>query len=170
MLVSGRRSDDGGPNDPITQTGRVIVHDHREQALLLQGKHSNVGACSRKRPDSVHIHSCGNGHLWFRFYSESLGKACRSELAMEVNDDEGSLTPRGALRFFASKLAPTGPAAMGHPWPSAAKPASMPVCPLRRTSTRPLDGARKSKARSRSNAKARRPTGRPDFRCISPLP
>jgi len=26
---------------------------------------------------------------------------------MEVNDDAGSLTPRGALRFFASKLAPT---------------------------------------------------------------
>jgi len=41
-------------------------------------------------------------------------------LAMEVNDDAGSLTPRGALRFFASMLAPTGPAAMGHPWPSAA--------------------------------------------------
>ncbi|PMZ78396.1 hypothetical protein C1X65_02715 [Pseudomonas sp. FW305-70] len=30
-----------------------------------------------------------------------------SLLAMEVNDDVGSLTPRGALRFFASKLAPT---------------------------------------------------------------
>jgi hypothetical protein len=28
-------------------------------------------------------------------------------LAMEVNDDAGSLTPRGALRFFASMLAPT---------------------------------------------------------------
>ena len=23
----------------------------------------------------VHIHSCGNGHLWFRPYGESLGKA-----------------------------------------------------------------------------------------------
>ena len=28
-------------------------------------------------------------------------------LAMVVNDDVGSLTPRGALRFIASKLAPT---------------------------------------------------------------
>jgi len=28
-------------------------------------------------------------------------------LAMEFNDDAGSLTPRGALRFFASMLAPT---------------------------------------------------------------
>jgi hypothetical protein len=34
-------------------------------------------------------------------------------LAMEVNDDAGSLTPHCALTFFASMLAPTGPAAMG---------------------------------------------------------
>jgi hypothetical protein len=30
-------------------------------------------------------------------------------LAMEVNDNAGSLTPRGALRCFASMLAPTMP-------------------------------------------------------------
>ena len=48
-------------------------------------------------------------------------------LAMEVNDDAGNLIPRGALRLFASMLAPTEPAALGYPWPSAAKPASMPV-------------------------------------------
>jgi hypothetical protein len=29
-------------------------------------------------------------------------------LAMEVNDNAGSLIPRGALRFLASMLAPTG--------------------------------------------------------------
>jgi hypothetical protein len=29
-------------------------------------------------------------------------------LAMVVNDDAGSLAPRGAPRFFASMLAPTG--------------------------------------------------------------
>ncbi|VVP09268.1 hypothetical protein PS854_03209 [Pseudomonas fluorescens] len=34
-----------------------------------------------------------------------------------------------------------GPAAIGHPWPGAANPASMPGCPLRRTSTRPHEGA-----------------------------
>jgi hypothetical protein len=28
-------------------------------------------------------------------------------LAMDVNDSDGYLTPRGALRFFASMLAPT---------------------------------------------------------------
>ncbi|NWL20334.1 hypothetical protein PSUM_05230 [Pseudomonas umsongensis] len=32
-------------------------------------------------------------------------------LAMVVNDNEGSLAPRGALRFFASMLAPTETAA-----------------------------------------------------------
>ncbi|PBJ22952.1 hypothetical protein BSF44_28410 [Pseudomonas sp. ACN8] len=31
-----------------------------------------------------------------------------SLLAMVVNDDAGNLTPRGALRFIASRLAPTG--------------------------------------------------------------
>ncbi|OXR32618.1 hypothetical protein PSUM_11240 [Pseudomonas umsongensis] len=31
-----------------------------------------------------------------------------SMLAMQVNDDAGYLAPRGALRFFASRLAPTG--------------------------------------------------------------
>jgi hypothetical protein len=29
-------------------------------------------------------------------------------LAMDVNDDVGNLIPRGALRFIASMLAPTG--------------------------------------------------------------
>jgi hypothetical protein len=32
----------------------------------------------------------------------------RRTVAMVVNDDAGCLTPRGALRFFASRLAPTG--------------------------------------------------------------
>jgi len=31
-----------------------------------------------------------------------------SRLAMLVNDETGCLTPRGDLRFFASRLAPTG--------------------------------------------------------------
>ena len=53
---------------------------------------------------------------------------------------------------------------MGHLWPSAAKPASMPVYPLRRTGTKPLEGARKSKAKAK--AKARRPDSRPDCRPV----
>ena len=49
-----------------------------------------------------------------------------------------------------------GPAATGHPWPIAALPASMPVDPLHRTSSRPPDGAVDQK-----QIKSRR-GGRPD--------
>ena len=47
-----------------------------------------------------------------------------SLLAMEVNDNAGNQTPRGALGFLASKLAPTGdlPATLG-----CAAPGSIPV-------------------------------------------
>ncbi|MVV49673.1 hypothetical protein EJA72_15720 [Pseudomonas sp. PB120] len=69
-------------------------------------------------------------------------------LAMVVNDNAGCLDQRVVWTSIASKLAPTGPA-IGHPWPGAANPASMPGCPLRRTSTRPYEGARKSKAKAR---------------------
>src|SRR5689334_5368246 len=53
----------------------------------------------------------------------------------------GVRCPASSLTTIASKLAPTGPAAIGHPWPYAANPASMPGCPLRRTCARPPDGA-----------------------------
>ena len=39
-----------------------------------------------------------------------------------------------------------GPAVTGHPWPNTALPASMPVDPLRRTSSRPPEGAGRSRA------------------------
>ena len=39
-----------------------------------------------------------------------------------------------------------GHAVTGHPWPNTALPASMPGGPLRRTSTRPPEGAGRSKA------------------------
>jgi hypothetical protein len=42
----------------------------------------------------------------FLFSNRTLVGA--SLLAMDVNDDEGCLNARGALRFIASKLAPTG--------------------------------------------------------------
>ncbi|CAH0145106.1 hypothetical protein SRABI06_00566 [Pseudomonas brassicacearum] len=48
-------------------------------------------------------------------------------------------------------------AAKGHPWPSAAIPASMPGCPLRNACVRPawFNGAPRSRSRSRSKARAR---------------
>ena len=65
--------------------------------------------------------------------------------------------PRPIVRpsLRSGSLAPAllrGPAATGHPWPIAALPASMPVDPLRRTSTRPADGASRSKSKARSKA------------------
>ncbi|VFB19428.1 Uncharacterised protein [Pseudomonas fragi] len=72
--------------------------------------------------------------------------------------------PRPIVRpsLRSGSLAPAllrGPAATGHPWPIAALPASMPVDPLRRTSSRPPGRAGRSKA-LRPEA-ADRPTGRP---------
>ncbi|SSB99638.1 hypothetical protein SAMN04488697_11982 [Pseudomonas sp. 43mfcvi1.1] len=48
-------------------------------------------------------------------------------------------------------------AAKGHPWPSAAIPASMPGCPLRNACVRPawFNGASRSRSRSRSRSKAK---------------
>ena len=91
----------------------------------------------------VHIHSCGNGRLWFRSYSESLGKTERRP----APSNQGLLP----LAFGASLM-------LGMP-----SLRSCSVGPLRRTSTRPLDGARKSKARSKAKAKAkaRRANARP---------
>jgi len=43
-----------------------------------------------------------------------------------------------------------GPAAIGHPWPGAANPASMPGCPLRRTCARPSDGADQNPKQSKA--------------------
>ncbi|KQN52991.1 hypothetical protein ASE98_20560 [Pseudomonas sp. Leaf48] len=46
--------------------------------------------------------------------TSSLSGSCRSEFApggvptMDDNDNAGILNARGALRFFASRLAPTG--------------------------------------------------------------
>ena len=59
--------------------------------------------------------------------------------------------PRPIVRpsLRSGSLAPAllrGPAATGHPWPIAALPASMPVDPLHRTSSRPPEGAGRSKA------------------------
>ena len=52
----------------------------------------------------------------------------------------------GEARLSLAPVLLRGPAAIGHPWPCAANPASMPGCPLRRTSTRPLEGALRSRA------------------------
>ena len=101
----------------------------------------------------VHIHSCGNGHLGFRSYSGSL-------LANAPKVTKRSL-PHHSVPRLGSACPQSDPsprvAAMGHPWPSAAKPASLPVYPLHNTCVRPswLTG------RPRSRTGPRRPESRP---------
>ena len=68
-------------------------------------------------------------------------------------------SPRPIVRpsLRSGSLAPAllrGPAATGHPWPIAALPASMPVDPLLRTSSRPPGRAGRSKALRRGGRPA----------------
>jgi hypothetical protein len=102
----------------------------------------------------VYIHFCGNGRLWFRFYSGSLLK---SPGAGPVKSKQNAFAPPlGAsprLGMPERRHCSVG----RHPWPSAANPASMPGCPLRNTFVQPswLTG------RPRSTSTARRPNSRP---------
>ncbi|NWL22010.1 hypothetical protein DM828_22200 [Pseudomonas umsongensis] len=65
-------------------------------------------------------------------------------LAMEANDDAGCLTPRGAFRFFASMLAPTGAIA-----------ATVAINTMRRGIE--LDGTDQTRPRGRGRPAYRRP-------------
>ncbi len=100
----------------------------------------------------VQIHCCGNGGLGFRPYGGSLSKSAKVTKALLPHH----LAPRLGSVCPHSGIAPRV-AAMGHPWPSAAKPASLPVSPLRNACVRPawLTG------RLRSRASPWRPSGRP---------
>ena len=84
--------------------------------------------------------------LWFRPYGESL-------LSNSHKRNQKGLAPGVRPSLRSGSLTPVplrGHAATGHPWPMAALPASMPVDPLRRTSSRPPDGAGRSKSKTRS--------------------
>ncbi len=67
----------------------------------------------------VHIHCFGNGCLGFRSYSGSLLKSAKVSKTLLPHHSAprlGSVCPHFGLNPWA--------AAMGHPWPSAANPAS----------------------------------------------
>jgi hypothetical protein len=87
-----------------------------------------------KRLDGVYIQFCGNGHLWFRPYGDSLFQTPKSK--------QKALPRRPAPRLGSAYLR-SGPA----PWASRHRP-SMPGCPLRRTSTQPPEGAGGSKSKT----------------------
>ncbi len=81
----------------------------------------------------VHIRCCGNGGLGFRSYSGSLlanaPKVTKRSLPHHSVPRLGSACPH-------SGTAPRA-AATGHPWPGAAKSASLPIYPLHRAYLRP---------------------------------
>jgi hypothetical protein len=101
----------------------------------------------------VYIRFFGNGCLWFRSYSGSLLKSAKVSKTLLPHHS----APRLGSVCLNEGIAPWA-AAKGHPWPSAANPASMPGCPLHNASVQPawLTG------RPRSTSTARRPYSRPD--------
>ncbi|MDQ0669170.1 hypothetical protein QF039_003470 [Pseudomonas sp. W2I6] len=82
---------------------------------------------------SVHIRCCGNSHLGFRSYSGSLlanaPKVTKRSLPHHSVPRPGSACPHSGTLARA--------AATGHPWPGAAKSASLPIYPLHRAYLRP---------------------------------
>ncbi len=101
----------------------------------------------------VYIRYLGNGHLWFRSYSGSLlnsAKVSKTLLPHHSAPRPGSVFPHSGFGPWA--------AVMGHPWPRTANLASCQVthAPKPAFGQRGLTG----RLRSRSKARAQRPTGR----------
>ncbi len=95
--------------------------------------------------ERVHIRFCGNGHLGFRPDGGSLLKSAKVSKTLLPHHSAprlGSVCPNAGLNPWA--------AAMGHPWPSAANPASCRVA----HGFKPAFGQRglTGRLRSRSNA------------------
>ncbi|AZE99967.1 Threonine synthase [Pseudomonas orientalis] len=96
--------------------------------------------------DRVHIRFCGNGCYGFRFYSGSLLKSAKVSKTLLPHHSAprlGSVCPLSGLNPWV--------AAMGHPWPSAANPASCRVT----HEFKPAFGQRGLTGRLRSRSKAR---------------
>ena len=104
----------------------------------------------------VYIRFCGNGHLGFRPDGGSLlksAKVSKTLLPHHLAPRLGSVCPHSGIAPWA--------AAKGHPWPSAAIPASMPGCPLRNACVRTawFNGASRSRSKARARARARARAG-----------
>ncbi|AZE89813.1 Threonine synthase [Pseudomonas orientalis] len=147
------------PDTPRSKCGRGLAPDgglRADQDFVSIPAQMWEGACPRWRPQSrpgcwisrVHIRFCGNGHLGFRFYSGSLLKSAKVSKTLLPHHSAprlGSVCPNAGLNPWA--------AAMGHPWPSAANPASCRVA----HGFKPAFGQRglTGRLRSRSKAKSR---------------
>ncbi len=92
-----------------------------------------------------HIRFCGDGRYWFRSYSGSLLKSAKVSKTLLPHHSAprlGSVCPHSGFGPWA--------AAMGHPWPSAANPASCRVT----HAPKPAFGQRGLTGRLRSRSKA----------------
>ncbi len=104
--------------------------------------------------DRVHIHYLGNGYLGFRPDGGSLLKSAKVSKTLLPHHSAprlGSVCPLSGLNPWA--------AAMGHPWPSAANPASCRVT----HGFKPAFGQRGLTGRLRSRSKARSRSGATRF-------
>ncbi|RKS28218.1 hypothetical protein BJ917_1089 [Pseudomonas sp. WPR_5_2] len=117
-------------------------------------------ACQRWRlVDRIHIHSCGNGHQWFRFYSGSLGRAPSNQGLLPLSF--GASLWLGMPSFRSCSVGPPRSAIHGrarlnrHP------------CRFAHCAEPPLGLSRGQTPRK---AKARRPYSRPGFCRGTPSP
>src|SRR3989344_8430916 len=98
----------------------------------------------------VHIHCCDNGHLWFRPYGDSLFQTPKRKQKAVPHHS----VPRLGSACQNEGIAPWV-AALGHPWPSAAKPASCRFthCAMPAFGQRGLTGRPRSKTKSEAALK-----------------
>ncbi len=142
FVPDGGLSANGYPSDtPRSKCGRGLAPDGGLWADQYLGS------------DRVHIRYLGHGHLGFRPYGGSLWKSPKVTKGLLPHHSAprlGSVCPHSGLNPWA--------AAMGHPWPSAANPASCRVAHGFKPAfgQRGLTGRLRSKARSRSRSRATR--------------
>ncbi len=104
---------------------------------------SSFVAFTRRVFDGVHIRCCGNGHLGFRPYGDSLFSNAGVPAQQKVSKKAcPSIRCLARARHALTPALLRGPAATGHPWPGAASAASLPHYPLRNACVRPLGKGR----------------------------
>ena len=97
----------------------ILLIPHRSKCGRGLAPDGGLRADQDVGSDRVHIRFCGNGHLGFRPDGGSLLKSAKVSKTLLPHHSAphlGSVGPNAGLNPWA--------AAMGHPWPSAANPAS----------------------------------------------
>jgi len=119
------------------------------------------GLTADPSPASVHIHSCGNGHLGFRPYGESLFQTPKRN--QKASPQAYGTSPRLGVPGVHQGASPTVCFATTSSRCVRLRRTALRAHPLMNTSTRPPEGAGGSRSTATSTATARRPTGRPEW-------